>query len=128
LVANRKQHIASNHAKPVTRVWEHESTPRSRNYIHMYKIKKRVNLWGFKLSRSGTEITMLRDVTPRSEAGKHQNLGSKEAAVNFSRSVNVVTSCLCVQVCTRGKRSNSLQLCNVYTSWRRVTSFLPCPL
>ena len=49
LVANRKQHIAGNHAKPVTRVWEHESTPRSRNYIHMYKIKKRVNFLGFQI-------------------------------------------------------------------------------
>jgi hypothetical protein len=40
----------------------------------MYKIKKRVNLWGFKLSRHGAEITVLRDVTSRSEAEKHQNL------------------------------------------------------
>ena len=102
LVANRKQHIASKHAKPVTRKWEHESTPRSRNYIHMYKIIKRVNLWSFKLSRRGTERTMLRDVTSRIDAGKHQNLGSKEAAVNFSTSVNVATSCLRVQLRTRG--------------------------
>jgi len=68
----------------------------------MYKIKKRVNLWGFKLSQSGTEITMLRDVAPRTEAGKHQNLGSKEAAVNVSKSINVVASFLRVQLCTRG--------------------------
>ena len=118
LVANRKQPTASKHAKPVTRIWEHESTTRSRRYIHTYKIKKRVNLWEFKLSRRGTDITVLRDVTLRSEAGKHQNMGSKEAAVTLSTSVTMVTSCLHFQSRTRRLGNNYLQLCNVDTSWR----------
>jgi hypothetical protein len=59
-------------------------------------------LWGFKLSRRGTEITVLRDVTPRSEVERHQNFGSKEPAVISSTSVQVVTSCLHFQSCTRG--------------------------